>query len=158
MTVLIRDAVPDDAGAIARMHLQSWVEAYSDLLPAAYWRTDSVERRTQRWRANLTAPQPGVATRIALRDGTLLGSATVGPARPNPTAGDPVRDRELYALYVLAAEHGSGLAQRLVDAVLEPDEPAEAWVFEANPRARAFYARHRFGPEFGHQPEIRLIR
>lgn len=40
-------------------------------------------------------------------------------------------------------------------------------MFEANPRARAFYAkhgfrpdgaRHVFGPDLGHQPEIRMVR
>jgi GNAT superfamily N-acetyltransferase len=78
-----------------------------------------------------------------------------------------VRDRELWSLYVLASEYGSGLAHELLTAVLPDEVPAELWVFEANPRARAFYgkhgfapdgARHAFGPELGNQPEIRLVR
>jgi GNAT superfamily N-acetyltransferase len=97
----------------------------------------------------------------------VLGFATCGPARPNATAGAPVRDRELWSLYVLAAEYGTGLASRLLEAVLPAGTPAELWVFEANPRARAFYAkhgfvpdgaRHVFGPELQHQPEIRMVR
>jgi hypothetical protein len=51
--------------------------------------------------------------------------------------------------------------------VLPGQAPAELWVFEANDRARRFYARHGFksdgarhlfGPEFGNQAEIRLVR
>ena len=104
---------------------------------------------------------------MALRGDEVLGFATVGPARENPTAGAPVRDRELWSIYVRASEYGSGLAGRLLEAVLPGQEPAELWVFEANARARRFYsrhgfepdgARHVFGPELGRQAEIRLVR
>lgn len=164
--VEIREPQPQDGPAIGRMHLACWREAYSSLLPEAFW-VDATEKRwTERWTANLADPVEGVTSRIAVRDGEVVGLASAGPSRPNATAGPPVREHELWALSVRAAEHGTGLAGRLLDAVL-PAGPAELWAFEANPRAIAFYgkhgfapdgARHVFGADLGHQPEIRLVR
>ncbi|MFD1721048.1 GNAT family N-acetyltransferase [Amnibacterium endophyticum] len=163
----IREPRPEDAEALGRMHHASWREAYSPLLPAEFWDHATEQGWVERWTANLAEPADGgVASRIAVRDGTVLGFASAGPARPNASAGEPARDRELWALYVRASEYGSGLASLLLDAVLPPG-PAELWVFEANPRARGFYAkhgfapdgaRHVFGPDLGSQPEIRMVR
>ena len=113
------------------------------------------------------SPEPQAVTRVAWRDDEVLGFAAAGPARQNPTSGPPVRERELWSIYVRASEYGSGLADRLLDAVLPQLAPAELWVFEANDRARRFYERHGFsrdgachvfGPEFGCQAEIRMVR
>ncbi len=104
---------------------------------------------------------------IAVRGAEVVGHASAGPARPNDTARAPVRVRELWSLYVRATEYGTGLASRLLETVLPAGVPAEVWVFEQNPRARAFYAkhgfvpdgaRHVFGPELHHQAEIRMVR
>ncbi|RIX27934.1 GNAT family N-acetyltransferase [Amnibacterium setariae] len=168
MTTVIREATADDGEALGRMHWASWREAYAPLLPDGFFTPEGEERRVQQWRRIVAEPASAdVVLRIAERDGAVVGFATAGPARPNDTAGATVRDRELWSIYVLASEYGTGLADRLLAAVLPDDVPAEVWVFEANPRARAFYgkhgfapdgARHVFGPELGGQPEIRLVR
>ena len=167
MDVRIREAAPADAEAIGRMHFASWREAYAPLLPAGFFTREGEAQRIRGWTANLAEPAADTTLRIAVRGGDVVGFATAGPARPNDSAGAPVRDRELWALYVRAAEYGSGLAHELLAAVLPAGVPAELWVFEANPRARAFYgkhgfvpdgARHVFGPEWGDQAEIRLVR
>jgi GNAT superfamily N-acetyltransferase len=164
---MIRGATAEDAEALGRMHWAAWREAYASLLPDGYFTGDGEERRIAGWRRILAEPEDGVVLRIAVRDDEVVGFASSGPARPNETAGPPVRDRELWAMNVRASEYGSGLAHELLAAVLPDDEPAELWVFEANPRARAFYAKHGFapdgarvvlGPDWGDQPEIRLVR
>jgi RimJ/RimL family protein N-acetyltransferase len=165
--VEIRSPTLEDAEALGRMHWASWREAYAPLLPADFWTEDAEATRIANWRRNLAGTSEAVTLRIAVRGEEVLGFATSGPSRPNESAGPPVRDRELWALYVRAAEYGSGLAHELLAAVLPDDVPAELWVFEANPRARAFYgkhgftpdgARHGFGAELNHQAEIRLVR
>jgi GNAT superfamily N-acetyltransferase len=168
MTRMIRAATLADAEAIGRMHYASWQEAYAPLLPEGYFSEEGEAARIEGWRRILAEPPSDeVLLRVAVRDAEVLGFATTGPTRPNDTAGAPVRDRELWSLYVRAAEYGTGLAHRLLAAVLPADVPAELWVFEANPRARAFYAkhgfvadggRHTFGAEYGYQPEIRMVR
>ena len=163
----IRDAAAADAEALGRMHWAAWREAYAALLPDGFFSDEGERDRIERWRRNLAAPSRDTVLRTAVRDEEVVGFATSGPARPNASAGPPVRDRELWALYVRAADYGTGLAHALLTAVLPDDVPAELWVFEANPRARAFYAkhgfapdgtRHVFGPEWGDQAEIRLVR
>jgi GNAT superfamily N-acetyltransferase len=150
------------------MHHASWVEAYSDLLPPEFWDGFRPESRVALWRRLLDHRRPEWRAAVALVDGEVVGVALTGAA----TAGEgdaypPVRERQLDILYLLAAHQGTGIAQRLLDAVLSPGEPAQLWVFEDNPRARRFYerngflpdgARHVFGPELGRQPEIRLVR
>ena len=168
MKRMIREATADDAEAIGRMHYASWREAYGPLLPDGFFSAEGEAGRVERWRRILAEPPAEASTlRIAVRGDEVVGLASAGPARPNDTAGPPVRDRELWALYVRANEYGTGLAHELLTAVLPDDVPAELWVFEANPRARAFYAkhgfapdgaRHVFGPDLGGQPEIRLVR
>jgi GNAT superfamily N-acetyltransferase len=165
--VELRQPSPADGERLARMHYGSWRDAYASFLPPEFWGGETERRWISSWIAKLQSPQPGSATWTALRDGEVLGFATVGHARRNPTAGAPVRDRELWSIYVRTSEYGSGLADRLLEAVLPQRAPAELWVFEANDRARRFYsrhgfksdgARHLFGPELGRQAEIRLVR
>ena len=165
--MLIRQAVPGDAEAIGRMHFASWREAYAPLLPEDFFSDEGEADRIDRWHRILAAPSGATVLRIATEGDEVVGFATSGPSRPNETAGAPVRDRELWSLYVRASAYGSGLAHELLVAVLPEGVPAELWVFEANPRARAFYtrqgfvpdgARHVFGPELHHQAEIRMVR
>jgi GNAT superfamily N-acetyltransferase len=167
MDTRVRAATPADSEAIGRMHYASWQEAYSALLPEGYFTEAGEARRIEGWRRTLAEASAAVALRIAVRGDEVVALASAGPARPNGTAGAPVRDRELWSLYVRASEYGTGLAHRMLTAVLPDDVPAELWVFEANPRAQAFYAKHGFAPDgsrhvFGadlnHQAEIRMVR
>ena len=92
-------------------------------------------------------------------DGEITGLASAGPTRDvdEPTAW------ELYAINVVAAYQGSGVADELIAAVVG-QRPTTLWVVEDNTRARAFYARHGFRIEGGtrvHEStgdhEIRMI-
>ena len=47
-------------------------------------------------------------------------------------------------LYVLAAHRGTGLRSALLEAVVRPQNTASLWVADPNPRAQAFYRKHRF--------------
>lgn len=161
LPAVIRPATPDDAAGCAFVHHTSWVETYSDLLPADHWESDTLARRTARWQRRL---DEGAAVTVAERGGQVVGFAIGGPGR-TIGAHEPVRDRELLSLYVLAAHHGTGVGQALLDAVVAPGAPAQLWVAEDNPRARRFYARQGFRPDGAHHvdaglglAEVRLVR
>ncbi|MCC2313648.1 GNAT family N-acetyltransferase [Cellulomonas xiejunii] len=141
--VVIRAATPGDAAGCANVHHTSWVETYSGLLPAAHWESDTLERRTVTWQRWLDG---GAEVTVAEAGGQVVGIAIGGAGRQ---VGDhqPVRDSELFSLYVLAAHHGTGIGQVLLDAVLAPGTPAQLWVAESNPRARRFYERNGFLPD-----------
>ena len=159
----IADATPADAEAVLAVKDQAWREAYAHLLPAEYLAgsMDGGPERTERWRRYLTADG---AQRFALvrRGGRVVGFAGAGPAldedRPAPL--------QLYTAYVLAEMYGTGAAHAVVERVLGK-RPALLWVFEDNPRARAFYVKLGFVPdgarqlgEFGGRflSEIRMVR
>ncbi len=142
---LVRPAVLDDAEAIAVVHHTSWVETYSDLLPAEHWETDTVGRRAQRWQDRLSgaAEYPSVA----VVDKQVVGFAKAGPTRKKQGVPPPVRADELWSLYVLGEHHGTGIGGLLLDTVLPPNRSAELWVAATNPRARRFYEKHGFMPD-----------
>jgi ribosomal protein S18 acetylase RimI-like enzyme len=93
-----------------------------------------------RWRARTRSG----AVFAAWSDRAIVGLAT---ARLDPE--EP--GWELVGMWVSAGWRGTGVADRLVGAVCEHARAAGGdwiglWVTEANPRARAFYARLGFEP------------
>ena len=97
---------------------------------------------------------------MALTKLALVGFSVVGPNRdPDAPAA-----QELFAIYTRAAWWGTGLGQRLWDAV-RPGESCSLWVLEDNARARGFYARNGFVPDGARELytdlgawEIRMVR
>jgi GNAT superfamily N-acetyltransferase len=87
-------------------------------------------------------------TAVAEREGELIGIAMSGPSPDAAATGA----RQLYVLYVVAAEHGAGAGGPLLDAVIAPVESAALWVADPNPRAQAFYREHGFVADGSHDP------
>jgi GNAT superfamily N-acetyltransferase len=146
--VTIRPAIADDAAAGAALHIACWREAYAPFTdPDVLARlTDDLEERTARWHSYIA---DGLPRWLAVADeGELVGFASAGPGRD----GDIDLDLELYAIYVRASQYGGGVGPRLLEAAIG-DAPAYLWVFEANDRARGFYARHGFEPDGSSKPE-----
>jgi ribosomal protein S18 acetylase RimI-like enzyme len=140
MTIEVRRAAPADAPGIAQVHVQGWQEAYAHLVPADALARLDVKRYELRWRELLETAKPNLW--IAVDADRVVGFARTAPSRDS----DGPRDLELSEIYVLESHHGSGTAQRLMDAALG-DAPASLWVADDNPRARAFYARNGFQPD-----------
>jgi GNAT superfamily N-acetyltransferase len=163
-TYEVRPAVPDDAVRLGEVHVAVWHEAYAGIMPTEYLAGLDPARLAATWAERLAAPQPGTVVLVGTADGAVVGFATAGPSQ-DPEPGPPA---QLFALNVLAAHHGTGLADRLLDAALAPvagDHAVGLWVAEVNARARAFYGRHGFAPDGGtmrHEatgvPLVRLVR
>jgi GNAT superfamily N-acetyltransferase len=142
--ILVRPAVPGDEAGIARVHVQGWHEAYTGRIPSSLLDRMDIARYTERWGHTLAGKrppgQPTGRSWVAVRDDEIIGFASSGPCRDPDRSLD---DLELYAIYLLAAHYGSGAGAALLEAALG-DRPATLWVLEDNPRAQAFYAKHRF--------------
>jgi len=146
---------------MAQVIVTSWQETYRGLIADAVLDDPNfLPRREQFWTAALTDPRSS-ANRVAVadRDGQLIGVAMSGPALDTAAAWD----RQLYVLYVYAADHGSRAGSMLLDAVVDPTESVALWVADPNPRAQAFYRKHGFIPDGTTQiddgvPEIRMVR
>ncbi len=137
----IREAAPDDAPAIGRVHVQSWLESYRGILPDAFMDRMGQENREPMWRRWLTEYAAQNFVYVAEDSaGEVVGFASAGAERDG-TAG---YDGELYALYLLRRGQKEGLGRGLVEAVAgrllaEGYHSLLVWVLADNP-ARRFYA------------------
>lgn len=163
---LIRRPQLADADELAELHVAVWRQAYAGMMSAKALADLDVGRFAATWRRIAESvtdrERDRNTTRIAqhLSTGALAGFATVGAARDD----DAPVPRQLWAINVLAAHHGTGVADRLLAETLG-DEAAYLWVVEGNARAQSFYRRHRFVPDGGRlrdddlgADEIRMVR
>lgn len=158
----LRQATPDDAEALVRMHTQAHEECYAHVLTEEFFaaRRESIASRAEQRRASLETSDPRI---IALDDTErVIGLADAGAARDEDLSGE----LELYSIYVLKEAYGSGLGQALLDAAIG-HRAASLWVLEDNPRAQAFYRKNGFEPDgkvstlppnWESLPEIRMRR
>ena len=138
-SVTVRGAQPADAGAIARVHYQSWQTTYAGILPLDVIASKAGRRSEAAWRRRLTLATVGEATFVAERGGEIVGFATCGDARHRLEG----LEAESYALYVLQSHQRRGVGRELVRAcarhfVLHGHFGFYLWVLKAN-RARLFY-------------------
>ena len=138
---LIRAATPDDAQAIARVHVQSWRETYRGLLPEDFLErmTDgaALERRRAMWSTLAARPEP---VRVAVRGGEVVAFASGGAPQDHPGY-----DAEVHTLYCLRAAQGQGTGRALLREVAGELRAGGAgtlalWVLDTNP-TRGWYAR-----------------
>ena len=86
MGLLVRRAEPQDAPAVARVHVASWRQAYRGLLPQEYLDSLSVEARTMTWaKAFSQLPDQTSTTLVGELGGQIVGFACVGPSRDEDT-------------------------------------------------------------------------
>ncbi|MFI9339642.1 GNAT family N-acetyltransferase [Streptomyces althioticus] len=147
-----------DAGVLT--HAESLRAAYVDAFSAPPWRED--EARAAEFVSRLSADvrRPGFTAAIAVRDGEVVGFATAWttpalfptdrccPQVAAGLGGDRTADwlcgaREVDGLAVRPTAHGTGLADRLLDAVTADAPDGRAWLLTSvrNGRAMAFHRR-----------------
>jgi len=145
MDLLVRLAEPQDAPAVARVHVASWRQAYRGLLPQEYLDSLSVEARTTTWaQAFGQFPDQTSTTLVGELDGQIVGFASVGPSRDDDT---DKATGELWGLYLDPAHWGAGHGHTLHTEALDIARASGAtaatlWVLTTNQRARNFYERH----------------
>jgi len=160
-SLAVRPARAGDAAQMARVNVRCWQETYRGLLPDAVLDDPGfVAVRERFWTAALTGERyRDNRVAVAERDGELIGIAMSGP----PLDAAAAWARQLYVLYVIAADHGTGAGRALLAAVIDPEEPVALWVADPNPRAQAFYRKHGFAADGaaqveGGMREIRMVR
>ena len=141
----LRPAAPDDAIAVACVHVRAWQAAYRGLLPADYLAGLRPEDRARRY--DFASPDPSrlsdpgrMRTLVAVEAETVLGFASISAARDHDVAGQG----ELCALYVEPDCWGRGIGRMLAAAARGAlyglgFRRAVLWVMAGNTRAERFY-------------------
>jgi len=139
-TYAIVPAGPDDAAALARVHVTAWRETYDGILPPAYLDRLSVPLQARRWRRRLT--DGAEVTLVAEGPDDAVGYASAAWSRH---AGAE-HEAEINTLYLVRAAQGVGLGRDLLTAAARVMAARGAMslvigVLRDNVRARGFYER-----------------
>jgi ribosomal protein S18 acetylase RimI-like enzyme len=138
---VIRPARPDDAPAVARVHVDSWRETYAGLVPGDFLASLSYERREQMWKSGLEHPGwKGVLFVAEDPEHGVAGFVAGGP----PQEPDGEFSCELWAIYLLWAHQGKGtggqLFRRFVEEMVSRGHSSMLlWVLAENHPSRRFY-------------------
>jgi len=142
MGAIVRPAVPADAGAIARAHVDSFGSTYAGILPDEFLAGLTYEKLTDAWVARLRDPEEFPLVFVSEDDpGSIFGFLSGGPERKS----DPLYQGEIYAIYILKEWQRQGIGRRLVAALAGAlyDRSIRSmlvWVLTANPACK-FYEK-----------------
>ncbi|MGJ8525560.1 hypothetical protein LMG33818_001288 [Halomonadaceae bacterium LMG 33818] len=161
--LLIRPATVEDAHAIALIHVASWRETYTEILPQAMLDKLSFKKRETFWHRVLssqptTDSQPTPSTEMPLlltgmhvfvaefiREAhrLIVGFACCSPQR-DQTLLESGYEGEFQAIYILRAYQklgfGRGLMARMAESLhAQGTRRAALWVLDSNRKARDFY-------------------
>jgi GrpB-like predicted nucleotidyltransferase (UPF0157 family)/L-amino acid N-acyltransferase YncA len=142
--ILIRPIAAGDEAGAASVHIHAWREAYTEIIDQAH--LDSLpanfSQRMERWRQIIQDSfLEDRRTLVAMRNGNIVGFASVGLARDKEFADHG----ELWSLYLLRACQGKQIGYLLLSEALKflyqrGYRKAYAWVLTENP-SRGFYER-----------------
>ena len=132
-------AVPDDALAIAEVHLAAWQAGYCGIVAAEALAAMSVAQWERIWRTTLLEEGPKVF--IARVEHQVAGWIAVGPSRDEDAVSDL---GELWAINVRAEHWSCGVGRALWNRggqclAARGMRAATLWVLDGNHRAIRFY-------------------
>jgi GNAT superfamily N-acetyltransferase len=145
--MLLRPAIPQNALAVASVHVRSWQVAYRDLLPGGYLDQLRPEDRASKYDfANADPLKP--YTIVAAERESILGFATTIRSRDAELGSHG----ELCALYVDPDSWNRGIGVALITATRGHlfdlgFRQAFLWVLKGNVRADRFYRADGWTPD-----------
>jgi GNAT superfamily N-acetyltransferase len=145
MRVTYRNARPNDAADLRALFAESFIDTFGHLYRAADLEEFLEGNSEAKWLSFLN--NPDCAIRVAEVDGELVGFAELAPKKLPYETSEPAL--ELRRFYLRKTAHGTGVAQRLMEWVLEEAcrrgaKELVLSVFVDNHRARRFYERYGF--------------
>ncbi len=135
----VRPATLRDAKAIAEIHINTWREAYEDILPASDLNGISLEKRLALWREAIEFSEPQV--HVAVDGDRIVGFVGFDRSR-DPKSKATMG--EIWAIYVGPGDWDQGAGLALWDAAREGllEEgctDVTVWVMLRNERAIRFF-------------------
>ncbi|MBB5189869.1 RimJ/RimL family protein N-acetyltransferase [Silvimonas terrae] len=139
---LVRPATPDDAAAIAAIHITAWQAAYAGIIDPAFLTALDLAKRTQRWQHLLTRDNQSTLV-------TISGEEITGWVGFGADDEVPADCGALKGLYIAPQHWQHGYGTRLLTAACTRLRQlgwrhAGLVVLQDNHAARAFYERAGF--------------
>jgi ribosomal protein S18 acetylase RimI-like enzyme len=139
VTEAYRKPWPEEAAAMARLHIACWREAYGAMVPPEILVNADLDQRTAAWLRHLADAETFVLAAFAGNE--PVGFIIAHPNRDPATAG---ADGQIAALYVAAAHYRRGIGRRLMATAAnwwraQGGQVLGLGVLVDNGRARAFY-------------------
>ena len=145
--IRFRAAIPGDGPALGAVHVASWLETYTGILPDELLANLSVDARVAMWAGVLgdLKANTGMTVYVAEDRERLVGFGACGKQRDEALAGLGFSG-EIGAIYILRSHQHLGLGRSMMSlmaqALLEADRRAATlWVLRENLIARSFYER-----------------
>ena len=135
----ITHALPEDARAVAEIHVNAWRVAYASIFSAEYLASLSVEKRHAWWSECIAAGTPELL--VAKSNGSVHGWLNFAASRDE---GATKYVAEIWAVYVAPTFWSTGTGRslwlRAKQLMLEQGfTSCSLWVFPQNSRAIKFY-------------------
>jgi GNAT superfamily N-acetyltransferase len=139
--ITIRSATAEDAGDIARIHVESWRSIYAGILPGEILLgLDAAQHEARWWRQVLGRFRRNHFVYVAKeQDEGTVGFASAGPSR-NPMLP---YEGEVYPIYLRDGYHGNGVGRQLFASAVAGGQETRGpsvivWCLSDNP-PRFFY-------------------
>ncbi|MFF1323187.1 GNAT family N-acetyltransferase [Streptomyces chartreusis] len=115
-----RHARPDDAAAVAGVHVRSWQMAFSGLVPQHYLDAMTPSREEPAWKTRIAAARwPASGVLVAETEAGIVGFAGFGPSEGIPAIA------ETGTLYAEPEVWGTGIGKQLMLATMATLERAD---------------------------------
>lgn len=138
----IRDAVIEDAPAIARVNHLTWLHAFRGLIPDLELDSLSAESLADKWKQNLSTDNPRIATFVVTNNESIVAYSRFYPSVDPDDDGNRVAT--IGSMYVDPKFQREGVGHSLMTAVLEAIKnygfrEATLHVLAVNTPAQRFY-------------------
>lgn len=136
----MRQAIPEDASKLAKVHIDSWRAAYRGLVPDAYLASLDYARQSERFRQSLATNSE--ETYVTERGGHISGFLTLGACRDADVDQDAIG--EIWGIYIAPEYWREGIGCYLCkwgesQLLSRGYSLSVLWVFRDNAQARGFY-------------------
>lgn len=140
MTIEIRAATVQDAGEIAQIHVDSFIDAYQRYPITVRSAELGLEQRAGEWRRLLSDADERNATMVAVVDDAAVGFVRFGPSPDDERIG------HIFSIHVAPDVTGLGIGERLMTRAVDSLKDAgftsvSLWVVSDNIGARRFYEK-----------------
>ena len=140
----VRRATHTDIEQIAKIHVETWQDAYKDLMPAELLDSLAIDQKIKLWKSLLSSDNEDTIAFVATEGESIIGFTSIGKSR-DPEATEEIG--EIYTIYVDHNHYRKGAGKLLLDAVQEKliqlgFSKATLWVLETNTQGRSFYEKN----------------